>query len=214
MNTVEEKIGNYLTALRRSLGRVAAADCDEIVSEIGVHLRDSIELPGSDIEPAILRLGPPEELAKQYSDSLLIEGTAHTISPWLIMRAVWRLAKTGALGFFLFLLASVGYGAGAAMVVSALLKLILPEQVGLWIGPGVFNFGFHGTGASGGEIGFFLPASAPAREVLGWWYIPAALGIGSFCISGTTRLLRRLIKKARSGRPKAFLLARSAMPVS
>ena len=100
------------------------------------------------------------------------------------------------------------------MLVSALVKPLWPKQVGLWIGPGIFNFGIHDAAGYGGGVGLLLRTGGPAREVLGWWYIPVVLAIGSLFIWGTTRLLRKLIKGVQIRPLKPFVAISSAMPVS
>ena len=66
MNLTELAIENYCGALRKALRSLDAQDCEEIVAEIGVHLRESTLKPDADIRTAIARLGTPEELAMQY----------------------------------------------------------------------------------------------------------------------------------------------------
>ncbi len=199
MNSTEKAIEGYLITLRRTLKGLSIADRDEIVSEIGVHFRESLE-QGMDIEHVISHLGPAKELAAEYRDDLWIKRAAQTFSPWLMLKGVFWLARTSALGFVCFVLAFVGYGTGGAMIFSALLKLVFPEHVGLWIGPDVFGFGIHETGGDQGGVGLFLITSSPAREVLGWWYIPVALTIGAFFIWGTTRVVRKLVTHMKSRR--------------
>jgi uncharacterized membrane protein len=164
----EDAIERYLTTLRRVLKGLPAPDCDEIVSEIRVHLRESIQPGAANVQSAISRLGPAEELAAQYRENLLVERMAQTVSPWLIFRGALRLARTSALGFLCFLLALVGYGTGAAMILSTGAKALFPRQVGLWIGSGIFNFGWYDSGRYQGGIGFILANDASAHEVLGW----------------------------------------------
>lgn len=205
MNT-ESAIERYLTTLRGALKGLPAPDCDEIVSEIGVHLRESVQQPGTNVETVISHLGPAKELAAQYRDTLLLQRTARAASPWVILNAALRLARRSALGFLCFVVALIGYGTGAAMILSAFAKLIFPKQVGLWIGPDVFSFGFHDPDRfHQGGIGLLLLTGTPAHEVLGWWYIPVALAIGALFVWATTKLVRKLVRHTKSRRPGPFL---------
>ncbi len=204
MNPTETTADEYLTTLRSALKGLPVADCEEIVSEIGVHLRESLE-QGGDIENVISHLGPAKQLAAQYRETLWVQRTARTVSPWLMLRGAFWLARTSAFGFGCFMLAFIGYGTGGAMVLSAILKPIFPKQIGLWIGPGVFTFGIHEAGHYGGGIGLILITSSPAHEVLGWWYIPVALAIGCLFVWGTTRLVRKLVRRMKTRPSGPFL---------
>ena len=179
------------------------SDRDEIVSEIGVHLRESLE-QGADIESVISHLGPAKQLAREYREALWAYRTARTASPWLMLRGAFSLARTGAFGFGCFVLTLIGYGTGGAMILSAVLKPIFSKQIGLWIGPCVFNFGIHEAGRYGCGEGLLLATGSPAHEVLGWWYIPVALAIGCLFIWGTTTLLRKLVRRMKMRRPEPF----------
>jgi len=202
----QDAIENYLSTLRRALKGLPAPDCDEILSEIRVHLRESIQQAGSSVQTVISHLGPAEELAAQYRENLLVDRIAKTFSPWVIFHGALRLARTSALGFACFVIALIGYGTGAAMILSAGAKAFFPRQVGLWIGPGIFNFGWHGnSGRYQGGIGFILATDGPAREVLGWWYISVALAIGVLFVWGTTKLVRKFLKRTKTRRPGPFL---------
>ena len=85
------QIEGYLTALRLHLGPLTIAEREEIVREIGAHVRDSAEESGASIESVLARLGPAEELATQYRDGLLIRKASRSISPVLLLRASVRL---------------------------------------------------------------------------------------------------------------------------
>ena len=56
--TAEMQIDSYLTALRLHLGPLTIAEREEIVREIGAHVRDSAEETGASIETVLARLGP------------------------------------------------------------------------------------------------------------------------------------------------------------
>lgn len=208
--TVDQMIERYLLALRKGLRGLPEKERNEIVSEIRAHIRESTLETGADVETVIAHLGTAKELAALYCDSALIGRTARAISPWLILHGAFRLARTSALGFLCFLLALTGYGGGLAMILSAAAKLFFPEQVGLWIGPGILNFGYHSAGDYQGGIGVILRTSGPAHEVLGWWYIPVALAMGLGLLAITTKLVRTLVKQIKIT-PKRFLGTRSAL---
>lgn len=184
------KIDNYLRKLRECLPYMSVADREEIVREISVHIRECALEPDRSIEGVLERLGSAESLASQYRHDLLIQHASRSISPVLILRATIALAKRGMEGFVLFIGALFGYALGGGLLVTAILKPIFPRQTGLWIGPGVFDFGIH------------EPRYAyPVREVLGWWYIPLALSLGSFFVWLTTHGIRRFLRRSKQSGP-------------
>jgi hypothetical protein len=197
---MEKGAEEYLTALRRALKGLPAADCDEIVSEIGVHLRESLE-QGAGIENVVSHLGPAKQLAREYRENLWARRVARTASPWLVLRGAFSLARTSAFGFGCFVLAFIGYGTAGSMIVSAILKPVFPKQIGLWIGPGVFNFGVYQAGRYAGGMGLRLTLDGRPHEALGWWYVPVALAIGCLFVCGTMILLRKLIRRMKTRDP-------------
>ena len=193
MNASKEQwleIDNYLDRLRKSLPHMPVADREEIVREISVHLRECAQEPDSSIDNILKRLGPPESLASQYGHDLLVKRASRSFSPVLILRVTLALAKRGMEGFALFFGTVLGYTLGGGLVLTALLKPIFPKNVGLWIGPGVFDFGFH------------VPRfSDPVHEVLGQWYIPIALVVGYFFIWLTTIGIRWYLRRSKQFGP-------------
>ena len=218
MNQPESAIQTYLAVLHHSLRGINASERNEIVSEIRAHLHDSMQQAGMSADAVLARLGPPAELAAQYRENSLLERASNTHTPWEMLGTTMHLAKISAVGFLCFVLAVLGYGSGAAMMLSALIKPIFPAQTGLWVGPGVFNFGYHPLNASGdpaGGIGLFMltRGGASVHELLGWWYIPVALLLGAFLIWSTTKILKTVVRKARAERTD-FIPARSLAPAA
>jgi CubicO group peptidase (beta-lactamase class C family) len=186
----ELQVDSYLRKLRECLPNMSVGDREEIVREISVHIRECAREPNSRIDGILRRLGSAEGLASQYGHDLLIRHASRSISPVLILRATLELAKRSIEGFVLFLGALIGYALGGGLVVTAALKPIFPRQVGLWIGPGIFNFGFHEP-----------LLSHPVHEVLGWWYVPVALCLGCFFLWLTTHGIRWFLRRSRQRGP-------------
>jgi len=193
----ELQIDNYLSKFRACLPAMSVADREEIVREISVHIRESAQEPNGSVDRILLRLGPAEALASQYEQDRLIQRASRSVSPLLILRATLELGKRGAQGFAVFFGVIIGYALGGGLVLTAILKPIFPRQTGLWIGPGVFDFGVH----------FPSPAD-PVHEVLGWWYIPVAFWLGAFFVWLTTYGIRRFLRRSRQHAP---LFARAQM---
>jgi CubicO group peptidase (beta-lactamase class C family)/uncharacterized membrane protein len=193
MNPLKEQelqVDSYLRKLRECLPNMSVADREEIVREISVHIRECTQEPNSSIDGILRRLGSAEGLASQYGRDLLIRHASRSISPVLILRATRELAKRSIEGFVLFLGALIGYALGGGLVVTAALKPIFPRQIGLWIGPGVFNFGFHEP-----------LLSDSLHEVLGWWYLPVMLCLGCFFLWLTTHGIRWFLRRSRQRGP-------------
>jgi uncharacterized membrane protein len=182
--TAELQIDNYLTALRTHLGPLTIAEREEIVREIGAHVRDSAEESGASVETVLARLGSASELAAQYRDGLLIRRASRSFSPLLLLRATLRLATKGFFGILVFFLAVFGYVVGANLVLTALVKPMLPAHTGLWVNNGHFV-------AAGID---FLPPASGYHELLGLWYIPIALTIGSLTLLFTTFAIRASLR--------------------
>jgi len=196
----EMQIDDYLRKFRACLPAMSVADREEIVREISVHIRESAQEPNCSLDEILHRLGPAETLASEYGQDLLIRRASRSISPLLILRATLELAKRGVEGFAVFLGVITGYALGVGLVLTAILKPIFPHNTGLWIGPGVFNFGFH------------VPRfTDPVHEVLGWWYVPVAFWLGSLFVWLTTYGIRSFLKRSKLRGP---IFASSQMRMS
>ncbi len=183
--TAEIQIDSYLAALRLHLGPLTIAEREEIVREIAAHVRDSAEESGASLDAVLARLGPAEELAAQYRDGLLIRQASRSISPLVLLRAALRLATKGIFGILVFFVAIFGYAMGGGMVATALLKPIFPEHTGVW---------FDGQGHFMSSGVLFPPPGSQAHEVLGIWYIPLALIVGSLTLLFTTWAIRTSLR--------------------
>jgi len=190
--TTEAQLDNYLTALRLHLGPLTVADREEIVREISAHARDSAEESGATIERVLARLGPPEALAAQYRDGQLIRQASQSVSPLVLLRATLRLATKGIAGIVVFFLAVLGYAFGGGMVLTALIKPILPANTGIWVRDGRF--------VSSGVL--FPPPAPPAHEIFGMGYIPIALAVGSLTLLVTTWAIRSSLRASRRWQSK------------
>jgi hypothetical protein len=191
--TQEMQIESYLTALRYNLGPLTIAEREEIVLEIGAHIRDSAEESGASIESVLARLGPAEKLAAQYRDGLLIRKASRSFSPLVLLRATLRLATKGVFGIFVFCCAILGYSSGVVLVSAALAKPFFPANTGLWFQDGRF--------VDSGVL-HFPPPAPPAHEVLGMWLIPLALTLGSLTLLFTNWAIRTALRVSQRWQSK------------
>jgi hypothetical protein len=188
----DQTIDSYLTALRTHLGPMTLHDRDEIIREIGAHIRDSVEGSDAAIEAVLARLGPADELAGQYRDGLLIRRASRSFSPLVLLRGTLRLATGGVFGIILFLVGMFGYTIGGGLVVSGLFKPIFPRHTGLWMRDG------HLLG-----LGTQLhPTPPPSSEVLGYWYILVMIVAGSLTLLLTMFLIRTALRLSKMARMK------------
>ena len=91
-----------------------------------------------------------------------------------------------------------GWTMGAAFVIVAVIKVILPNNVGVFTRNGAFV-------AAGALLP--IPAGTEAHPV-GYWVIPVALAIGLGILVGTQRASRRILSWMRSRRPPAWIAVR------
>lgn len=182
--TMQTQVDTYLAELRDHLGPMTLGEREEIIREIGAHIRDSAELQNITAAEAVDRLGPPDVLAAEYRDGLLIRQASRSISPLMLLRGALRLATKGASGIAVFFIGLFGYAVGGGLVLTALLKPILPANTGTWFRDGEL--------VSSGVL--FPPPAPPAHEVLGMWYIPLALTAGSLILLMTMWLIRLALR--------------------
>ena len=196
--TPDDPIEVYIARLRKALSGFSVGEREDIVEEIRTHIVDRVAESGLTVEETLARLGPAEELAKDYRSGALVRRARSSFSPWTILRATFRWAMTGVHGFAVFILAVLGYGLGTGLILSGLLKPLFPEQTGLWIGPEVFQIGFR-------------PEHSPdVHEMLGPWFTQIALGLGVLFFIVTTMLVRRLLPRFRRWKTSAVAVTSSA----
>jgi uncharacterized membrane protein len=191
-HTDTKQIDTYLSSLRTHLGPMTLSERDEIVREITAHIRDSAEESGVSVETILARLGSAEELAAQYRDGVLIRQASRSISPVTLMRGALRLATKGVFGVLVFFVGMFGYAMGGGMVLSGMLKPIFPAHTGMWFRDGhMIAFGTQ-----------FPRIDPPAHEVLGMWYIPLMLTVGSLTLLATTFVIRTSLRVSQRWQAK------------
>jgi hypothetical protein len=189
--TSDNPLESYIVRFRCVLAGMTLAEQQDIVAEIRAHIHERVSLSGMSIEEALARLGAPEDLAREYSRDALMRRAGNGFSPWLILRAAFAWAMTGIHGAGVFVTALLGYALAFGFMLSCLLKMVFPDETGLWIDPD-FSLGFQ-------------PGDLPqGHEVLGSWFQPITFGIGLLLFTLTTMLMRRLLHGFRQWRTSAF----------
>jgi hypothetical protein len=174
-------IHDFLKSLAKYLSRLEKADADDVIREIESHIYDALDNGEGEVRAEVILdgFGNPRELAAQYVDHIL-EGTP----PPSGFRAIQRVRKQATKGLY-FATGVLGYLSSLFLILVALIKPFKPEQTAVWVSE-------HGNSI---VIGAISEAPAGAQDILGWWIVPVALGLGTFLAYLTNRLLRVLKEK-------------------
>ena len=198
----ESRVRGYLYVLERSLRAAVSGElASDAVREVETHIRERvIESDGTPnerdaLERILAQLGTPANVARAYSMELMMEEAAVGGRVLAIIRSLFHMATTGALGFFGALAAFIGYAIGGSFVILAMLKPIFPNNVGIWTTPDGWM-----------RWGGLFPAPAGAGPGGGYAIIPIFLVIGLALLVVTHRAARRWITSLRS----RFVAARGA----
>ena len=189
----ESRIESYLARVRAALRGLPERETEDILGELRSHVVDLAGEEGEDIEAALASLGDPVDLAKKYRNENSMTRAECSSSPLVILqglrhasRSRWQRVTVTALYFF-------GYANVLSLWAAAIEKVFAPSRTGLWYTPGnlwPFTLVTDGQGP------------AAARELLGWWLIPA------FCVLGW--VLHYLIDQAAQWWIRRYRRSRSA----
>ncbi|MCW8109098.1 hypothetical protein OPS25_11380 [Alteromonas ponticola] len=174
----DRQINQYLITLAQYMSRLDTQQANEVIREIESHIYDVIdnaEIEGRPIaiDEVLARFGSPRQLAQQYSDHLLM-GTP----PPPGFTALRKIKKSVTAGVF-YGSGIVGYILGAVLIIIGILKVFMPESVGVWVND-------HGQSII---LGVVEQAPLSSDELLGIWLIPVGIATGSLITYLTYRLL-------------------------
>jgi uncharacterized membrane protein len=199
--TSNPMIESYFAALTTQLSDLPPAKRQEVVRELRAHVFDRLEqitVPTDDDCRTVLKaMGTPEEIARQYRVELLLNRSAWRISPWSMLRTLFRWTLTGFQGYIVFVLALLGYTLGASFYITALLKPLFPHNVGVFISEQGLNLAR-------------FPEPPPGSEILGIYYVPVAVFLGFLFTMGTTVAIRLVVRRFGKLRQKVASMAASA----
>ena len=165
---MDARIETFIARLRAALRGMPEGEIADILREIRSHIADLAASQGSDIEAAIRSLGDPVDLAKKYRAENLIARAECSGSTLAILQGLRHAGRTHAGRFTATVFYVTGYVYVVTLWSAAIQKLVFPSRVGLWCIPGDPWSLSLATG--GGAPG--------ARELLGWWLVPAAAVAG------------------------------------
>lgn len=150
------------------------------------------------VERVLAELGPPLRVAQAYSQEMTLDEAVTTGRFIPMLRALWHLATTSIFGFAWVLLVFVGWTISVAFLAVGVIKVIFPNNVGIF----TLNGEFHSAGAQ-----FALPPGIEAHP-FGYWVVPVSLAIGLGILIVTQRASRRVLAWIRSRKPSARLRLR------
>lgn len=195
----ESRINGYLFILDRSLRSFLPREvASDAVREVASHIRercDQAEAAPDErtaIERVLAELGPPMRVAQAYSHEMTLDEAVTTGRFVPMSRALWHGATTSVIGFVWASLVFTGWSMGISLLAMAVLKPILPNNIGVF----TLNGQFSGFG-----IEFGLPPGTEAHG--GYWLIPIALVAGLGMLVLTQRLSRRILSWMRSRKSPA-----------
>jgi hypothetical protein len=199
--TGESRVNGYLFILERSLKTFLPPDVvRDAVREIESHVRERIAAADGApnervaLEQILGELGPPLRVAQAYSAERVVDEAVVTGRVVAIVSALWRVAASTVAGFWVALGVSIGYTAGWAFLVLAIMKPIFPRNVGLWAD--------DVTGAPH-RLGMEFPAPAGEHDIAGYWIIPVCVIVGILIVRFTHRWARGFLSRWRERRALA-----------
>jgi len=199
--TSSPMIESYFAALATQLSDLPQPKREEVVRELRAHVFDRLEqitVPTDDDCRTVLKaMGTPEEIARQYRVELLLSRSAWKVSPWNVLRTLFRWTLTGVQGYIVFLLALLGYTVGASLYLTALLRPFFPHNVGLFVSEQGINLAR-------------FPGPPPGVEMLGPYYIPFAVVAGYLFTFATTLAIRAVVRRFGKLKEKVGALMPSA----
>jgi uncharacterized membrane protein len=194
-------IESYFAALETQLSDLSRPRQEEVLQELRGHVFDRLEqvaAPSMDDCRTVLKaMGTPEEIGRQYRLELLLNKSAWKISPWKMLRTLFRWTLTGVQGYIVFVIALLGYTMAACLYLTALLKPLFPHNVGLFVSEHAINLARFPTQPSG-------------VEMLGPYYIPVAVFVGYLFTLVTTLAIRFVVRRFGNLKQKVAGMAASA----
>lgn len=157
----------YMGRIKKTVATLSVADQSDTLMEFNSHIFEALQQRGSTSEldalvKVIQRLGSPEEVLKpMVAEKKLIQAT-RTFNPIHVIKALILNISNG----ISYLVFSLLYLILFAILFLCVAKLFVPDKVGLFYGPK----GFKGLGLNLRNM-----EGTGVQEVLGNWFIPAAL---------------------------------------
>jgi uncharacterized membrane protein len=182
MITTNDPLESYIGRLQAQLPQMTLAERVEILDEIRSHVHERVASTGLGIPEVLEKLGPPDELAREYHRGALVPHDRGPLAVWSILRAALAWVMTVAHAVAIAATAIWGYAGAATCFVAVLLRQMFPEQTAIWMTP---EF----------DIGFGADRPVDAKMLLENWVQPLAFGLGVLLLMLTTMALRWLLPR-------------------
>ena len=170
----------YIARFQVSLTGMTLAIRQDIVDEIRAHVHERMCVSGIPIPEILERLGPPDDLAREYCIGALVTRD-NGLSPLVVLRRAGAWVVTAAHALAITIVAIYGYGIALGFFVFGLLRSLVPELTGLW------------ATADFDDIGIGPNPPFDARPLAESWLQPIAVGLGVVFLMLSTKALRRLV---------------------
>ena len=177
----------FLRHVEQSLGSLSLEERGEIVAELRGHLHEKLASQGDQaVEKSLAAFGTPESYASAFLESASIRSAVASRSIGGMLMQTLKLAGRGVGAFITSLIVFLLFVFALSLSLVALLKPVLPDQIGLWTSAEKHTF----------ALGFLGEASrAVSVEHLGYWIIPLGLAAGIALFSLATFIMRRTLMK-------------------
>ena len=178
----------YLHAFRRGLLALPESERAGIIDEVREQIAGQAALGEAGLEKLLGRLGPPEQLARQFTFSFELADSVNRSNPWRLLVVVLASATVDLWALAGAFAALVFYILGGAFAMIALLKPVVPQFVGAWL-------------AADGDFMMGVQLAHRGREIMGYGIIPVSIAVAVGCFVAGNFLLRacgrRLMRSAR-----------------
>jgi uncharacterized membrane protein len=122
----------YIARFQTSLAGMTVAIRQDIVDEIRAHVHERMCESGMPIPEILERLGPAEELAREYCSGVLV--TRHDrLFPVVVLGGMAAWVVTAVHAVAIATVAIWGYGIALGFFVFALLRSVVPELTRIWV---------------------------------------------------------------------------------
>jgi uncharacterized membrane protein len=151
---------DYIKRSKKQVAVLSEAEQEECLMEINSHIYEALQSEGGDNEVENLRnilkrLGMPEEIFPDIVAEIKINQAIKTYNPKHLVHALLLNIRRG----FIYVLLSILTLFLATFPILLIMKLILPQHTGLFIGDGSVSFGVFRNHEG-------------MKEILGYWFIP------------------------------------------
>jgi uncharacterized membrane protein len=157
-------IADYFRRVDRMLAPLSSAEAADIRRELETHVLDAIKEGGTAVD-ALGALGDPDDFLPSLVADRLRARAARTFNPSDVAAALARSARDGVAGLALSIVVGAVYTVATLSIFLGVLKIFAPA------GTGVFRL-------ESGRIFIGSDGAVRGVDLLGFWFVPIAVGTG------------------------------------